>query len=264
MEHTQKGENMPLITLKCNSCGGDISFDSSKDIGFCPYCGSKFIKENTINNYTMNITNTFKDANVTIAGDDVEKVLNTADAFLQLGEYATAKKKYQEIINKYPLEHRGWWGSALAQMYLLRRDVPIKVPDEGELEHSLQCYEAGCRCVETYYNRALSMCKDDSIRQQINKDFGNFIKERDRAISDYKHQKSSEERKRKEKRDAKSKNRAIAWVVAFFIIYIPIIIIFYSMTEDLIGSVTIGFIVAIILFVIGIPFTGSIIVGFID
>lgn len=32
---------METISLKCKDCGGIIEVDSSKNVLFCPYCGSK-------------------------------------------------------------------------------------------------------------------------------------------------------------------------------------------------------------------------------
>ena len=32
---------METISLRCKECGGTIEVDSSKNVTFCPYCGSK-------------------------------------------------------------------------------------------------------------------------------------------------------------------------------------------------------------------------------
>lgn len=34
---------MALIDLKCSSCGSPIKLDTTKDTGFCMYCGNKFL-----------------------------------------------------------------------------------------------------------------------------------------------------------------------------------------------------------------------------
>ena len=34
---------METISLRCKECGGTIEVDSSKNVAFCPYCGSKSI-----------------------------------------------------------------------------------------------------------------------------------------------------------------------------------------------------------------------------
>lgn len=50
--------------LKCSSCGGEITIDSDKEYGTCPYCGTKYKLK--------------KDINFNIKLDDnVKEVLNT-------------------------------------------------------------------------------------------------------------------------------------------------------------------------------------------
>lgn len=41
---------MPLIDLKCPGCGAPIQMDSTKDFGFCMYCGNKMIIRDEITN----------------------------------------------------------------------------------------------------------------------------------------------------------------------------------------------------------------------
>lgn len=33
---------MALVSLKCQNCGQILEIDDTHDIGFCPYCGSKY------------------------------------------------------------------------------------------------------------------------------------------------------------------------------------------------------------------------------
>ena len=32
---------MAIISMKCRACGGALNIDDSKEVLFCPYCGSK-------------------------------------------------------------------------------------------------------------------------------------------------------------------------------------------------------------------------------
>ena len=49
---------MPLVPCKCTNCGAILKVDNTKDAAICAYCGSAFIVEKAINNYTVtnNIT----------------------------------------------------------------------------------------------------------------------------------------------------------------------------------------------------------------
>lgn len=33
---------MAFVSLKCQNCGQILEIDDTRDIGFCPYCGSKY------------------------------------------------------------------------------------------------------------------------------------------------------------------------------------------------------------------------------
>ena len=46
---------MPLVPAKFTNCGTDLQVDNTKDATVCPYCGTAYIVEKTINNY--NVTN---------------------------------------------------------------------------------------------------------------------------------------------------------------------------------------------------------------
>lgn len=254
---------MPLIMLKCNGCGGAISFDANKNVGFCPYCGTRFIKETPINNYTTNITNnvtnTFKDANVTIVADDLEKKIDAANTFLQLGQNLAAEKKFKEIIDSHPRDHRGWWGAALALFGQLKREHPIPLPGDCEPEYGLSVYESSCRCIEDYFSKALSMCKDNTIKQRINNDYNSFIAEKNRVISDYRQRKSNMEIEKNDQENKKQKKRSSAWLITFLIIYIPIVFIINLLADSFLGSALLGLVVAGILFLLAMPIVGSII-----
>lgn len=60
---------MPLVPAICTQCGANIEVDDSHEASICKYCGTAFITEKAINNYTTNYTtnitnNTNIDANV--------------------------------------------------------------------------------------------------------------------------------------------------------------------------------------------------------
>ncbi len=46
---------MALVPAKCTNCGANIEVDESKEAGICRYCGTAFITEKAINNYTTNV-----------------------------------------------------------------------------------------------------------------------------------------------------------------------------------------------------------------
>ena len=66
---------MPLVAAKCTQCGANIEVDDTKEAGICKYCGTAFITEKAINNYTNYITN-----NTNISAN-VVNVFNTEKDF---------------------------------------------------------------------------------------------------------------------------------------------------------------------------------------
>lgn len=105
---------MALIPAKCTQCGANIEVDASQEAGICKFCGTAFITEKAINNYNTYITNNnnFAGANVTIQSDieDVEQYIERAKTFEKLDEYEKSLKVYREIVDKFPMDYRGWIG----------------------------------------------------------------------------------------------------------------------------------------------------------
>lgn len=62
---------MPLVNAKCTNCGANLKVDNNKDAAICEFCGSAFIVEKAINNYSItnnneihaNIVNIYEGAN---------------------------------------------------------------------------------------------------------------------------------------------------------------------------------------------------------
>lgn len=90
---------MGLIAAKCTECGANIEVDDSKEAGICKYCGTAFITEKAINNYTTNITNNnnFSGATINIAGSDISGLLNLAKKELLIHNFSNANFYLDEI-----------------------------------------------------------------------------------------------------------------------------------------------------------------------
>lgn len=114
---------MPLVPAICTQCGAQIEVDDTHEAGICQHCGTAFITEKAINNYTTNITNNnvnnnnFAGANVTIQSDieDIEQFIERARTFEKLNEYRKALQVYEEIASKFPMDYRGWLGIITAE-----------------------------------------------------------------------------------------------------------------------------------------------------
>lgn len=91
---------MPLVPAICTQCGAQIEVDSTHEAGVCKYCGTAFITEKAITNYTTNIVNNnnFSGANVTITNAvDLKSAIDMAKIALKSHDYSKADE-YLSII----------------------------------------------------------------------------------------------------------------------------------------------------------------------
>lgn len=107
-----RGDYMAFEAARCKNCNGDIQVDVERKTGFCPYCGTKYITEDVINNY--NTYNNYKIENATIKLNDehsVENKLKNAEINLsQFKDYKKAEQIFREVTEIAPGNYRGWWG----------------------------------------------------------------------------------------------------------------------------------------------------------
>lgn len=70
---------MSLVNVKCPNCGAEIQLDSSREEGFCSYCGSKVLVKEAINKVKID------------KSGDIQN-------FLQLAESALNSNNYEECL----------------------------------------------------------------------------------------------------------------------------------------------------------------------
>lgn len=95
---------MALVPAKCTNCGGQIEVDSTKEAGICKHCGTAFITEKAINNYTTinNVTNHITKIINGKEFEDGEDFYNRAMSHLKLDEIDEAKDCIAKAIKKNP------------------------------------------------------------------------------------------------------------------------------------------------------------------
>ena len=98
---------MGLVAAKCTQCGANIEVDASKEAGVCAHCGTAFITEKVINNYTIHNHNTVNNniANATInvkKGDGIDDYLRRYRAFVDQDKFGSAMNLIAKINHKFP------------------------------------------------------------------------------------------------------------------------------------------------------------------
>ena len=48
-------QDTKLVLAKCTNCGGQLTVDAGQKSAVCPFCNSKFLIEQAINNYNFNM-----------------------------------------------------------------------------------------------------------------------------------------------------------------------------------------------------------------
>ncbi len=98
---------MGFVAAKCTQCGANIEVDDSKDAGICSHCGTPFVTEKVINNYsitnnvTNNVTNNIANA-VFKTGEDETDYYERLVAFLASDDFTRSVKTIREMYEKFP------------------------------------------------------------------------------------------------------------------------------------------------------------------
>lgn len=105
---------MPLLPVKCPMCGAILHIESKKEAAVCQSCGNAFVVEKAINNYNTynSVVNNITSDSVVVQMESEKERLNTnAETYIKLGKIQKALSIYNELVEKYPNDWRGWWGS---------------------------------------------------------------------------------------------------------------------------------------------------------
>lgn len=137
---------MGFVAAKCSQCGSSIEVDESRKQGFCPYCGTKYVTEDIIqNNYTTNYNTNYVTNNIGTAiiqnGDSIETLYERFLAFCKVSDYQSASDTAKSMLKKYPQKALSWYCGALcnllediesikqAQKYICSLPASIFYPD---------------------------------------------------------------------------------------------------------------------------------------
>ena len=146
---------MPLTAAKCTNCGANLQVDSALEAAVCPHCHTPYIVQDAINQYVINnvtkIENLHADVmNVTEDSEATQKA-KAGEAFLQLGDPASAREAFTELTKKHPYEYRGWWGLVrLETEEFTKKD--LKMPELTK--------------IRDLYKKALTVCEDPALIQE--------------------------------------------------------------------------------------------------
>jgi len=93
-----------LISLKCSACGASLEVDSRLEVGYCQYCGTKFMLSEHVN------------INVKIDNGNDNKII-MANEYLESGNFERAEKIYKDVLLNDINNYQAWWGRYLCETY---------------------------------------------------------------------------------------------------------------------------------------------------
>lgn len=106
---------MSIVAAKCTACGAPLEVNDARKEGFCPFCGTKYVTQDVIQN---TVNNNYVTQNIGSAvfqgGDTVETLYGRFDAFCRIGDDASAAGVAQTMCEKYPQKAVSWYCAALA------------------------------------------------------------------------------------------------------------------------------------------------------
>ncbi len=120
---------MPLVKAICETCGGQLEVDNSLEAAVCPYCRTPYIVEKAIKNYNISNNGPTYINNATFTEDsEFIRLLDAAEGYEKLGDYANAYKSYVEICRQYPHKFEGWYGTWIIslEIELYHREISDK------------------------------------------------------------------------------------------------------------------------------------------
>ena len=121
---------MALVPAICTQCGAQLEVDNTQEAAICKYCGTPFIVEKAINQYTTNITNNFDNAIIHMEGFDCENLLELAQFAYESKNYASAMESCDKILSVDTKNYKAWMLKAQCAGWI---DSSINNP---------KCYEA--------------------------------------------------------------------------------------------------------------------------
>ena len=128
---------MPLVKAQCTNCGAALDVDNQKDAAICPFCGTAYVVEKAIQQFSINSVGTIHADVLTVVNDSTDRQFLAAEACLKLGEYADAAEKYRKLTQSSPDDARSWYGLARA----FSENCTVQLCSPADFAEIVQAYD---------------------------------------------------------------------------------------------------------------------------
>lgn len=100
---------MSLIPAICTQCGAKLEIDTNVKTSKCPFCGTSFLVEQAVNNYSVNNKISSDVVNICMQNNTADSMYNTCLTCCKVGEYSAMEHILTEFQNEYPTDYRVYY-----------------------------------------------------------------------------------------------------------------------------------------------------------
>lgn len=151
--------------LKCTCCGALLIKDGTDMV--CEYCGMR---------YQAGAVQKMLDSLAAGEAKILEKRMKNGVTFLRLNDYIKAAEVFDQMIEDYPEDYRGWWGMLLVETRSFQRlDADYKESNfhnayqlaPKQKKHELErCYRDYLEHIDAYEQQLQEKEEEEKLRQQ--------------------------------------------------------------------------------------------------
>jgi len=187
---------MPFVQGKCENCGGILTVDPDLKAANCPFCGTAYVVQDSINYYrsTINVENLHADVVNVVDENSSEARLKAADAFLELEQYDKAEQDYRKVTEIAPQNCSGWVGLIRSRTH----DFKARIKSDGALNELEEC------------GKSVTHLKSDETEDTVSDKLGPYIKsQKDKNESELKDLRAQMKGLKDEKAQLESRVRSV-------------------------------------------------------
>lgn len=94
-------QDTKLVLAKCTNCGGQLTVDAGQKSAVCPFCNSKFLIEQAINNYNFNMHGNMNvgSATINVNGFNTDNLIARANTYESENQFAMAQEYYNKVLD---------------------------------------------------------------------------------------------------------------------------------------------------------------------
>jgi tetratricopeptide (TPR) repeat protein len=108
---------MSLVAAKCPQCGASIQVESGREAEICAHCGTAFVTEKAVAAVSNFNTSIVQNITKHIHGNEkneADDYIKSGESYLTLKAYEKAYRMFEQSLDLYPSNWRGWLGLAQA------------------------------------------------------------------------------------------------------------------------------------------------------